>query len=282
MLTLENIDIMVLTETHTTSLPCSRRVQVLEQTGLASRAGVAIIAKAGSGWEVLRKEILVPGYAAAIHISHRTSRESFWIIGIYGDISRGQSSLVSFYERLLGRLTALVRRQAKTHWGGCFMAGDWNFVEYARDRFPTAHAERAPVKLLETFNKIKNLCSMVDTAGPDPAPSLWSYSKMTAHGKTYSRLDRIYRPNGSWSAGEVIPIDTGSSDHRMMIAPVYLRKPKIEKAKPAPRLPSMDILGKATKFSPTILREWDDMTATGHITLEKWSAFKRKVLESGL
>jgi len=102
MLTLENIDILILTEIHTTSLPCSCQVKVLEQTGLASKASVAIVAKAGAGWDVLHTEVLIPGYVAMAHVSHRTSRESFWVMGVYGDISRGQSSLVSFYERLHG------------------------------------------------------------------------------------------------------------------------------------------------------------------------------------
>jgi len=36
VMTLENIDVLVLTETHTTSVPVSHRVRVLEQTGLAA------------------------------------------------------------------------------------------------------------------------------------------------------------------------------------------------------------------------------------------------------
>jgi len=282
LLTLEDIDILVLTETHTTSLLVSRRIQVLEQSGLAHRAGVAIMAKAGSGWEVLHKEVVVPGYAVIVNASHRTSRESLWILGVYGDISKGQSSLVDFYERLNGRLEALVRRQARTHWGGCFAAGDWNFVEYAGDRFPTAHPDRAPVRLLTAFNSIKALCGLANTAGPDPAPPLWSYSKTTAHGRVYSRLDRIYRPTVGWSAGDVVPLDTGASDHRLVMVPVFPRKPKIERAKPAPRLPSLDALDKAKKFWPAVLSVWDILTSQGPITLERWAEFKKNVLDVGL
>ena len=282
VLTLENIDILVLTETHMTALPCSCRVQVLEQSGLAARAGVAIVAKAGSGWEVLHKEVIVPGYAVMVHISHKTSRESFWVMGVYGDISKGQSSLIDFYERLHGRLTAFVQQQARTHWGGCFAVGDWNFLEYAGDRSPAAHADRAPVRLLTEFNEIKNLCGLTDTAGSGPTPSLWSYSKMTAHGKTYSRLDRIYHPRLGWLSGDVTPMDTGYSDHRLIMVSMYLRRPKIEKAKPAPRLPSMDVLEKAKKFWPTVLQAWTSATGAGPVTLEKWTIFKRKVLETGL
>jgi len=282
LLTLEDIDVLVLTETHTTSLPISRRVQVLEQSGLAHRAGVAIVVKAGSGWDVLHKEIVIPGYAVLVHASHRTSRESLWILGVYGDISKGQSSLTNFYERLNSRLEAFVRRQARTHWGGCFAAGDWNFVEFAGDRFPTAHPDRAPVRLLTAFNNIKTLCGFTDTAGPDPAPPLWSYSKATAHGRVYSRLDRIYRPTQGWSAGKVAPLDTGASDHRLIVVPVYPKRPKIEKAKPAPRLPSLEVLDKAKRFWPAVLLAWHTLTADGPITLERWAAFKSDVLDKGL
>jgi len=282
LLTLEDIDVLVLTETHTVSLPASRRVQILEQSGLAHRAGVAIVVKAGSGWEVLHKEVIIPGYAVIINTSHRTSRESLWVLSVYGDISRGQSSLVEFYERLNERLEAFVRRQARTHWGGCFAAGDWNFVEYAGDRFPTAHPDRAPVRLLTAFNSIKALCNLTDTAGTDPVPPLWSYSKMTAHGRVYSRLDRIYRPMQGWSSGEVTPLDTGSSDHRLVIVPVYPKKPKIEKAKPAPRLPSLEVLSKTKKFWPAVLQAWSVLTTQGSVTLEKWAEFKKIVLDMGL
>jgi len=282
LLTLEDINILVLTETHTVSLPVGRRVQVLEQSGLAHRAGVAIVVKAGSGWEVLHREVIVPGYAVIVNASHRTSRESLWVLGVYGDISKGQTSLVEFYERLNERLGALVRRQARTHWGGCFAAGDWNFVEYAGDRFPTAHPDRAPVRLLTAFNNIKGLCSFVDTAGEDPAPPLWSYSKSTAHGRVYSRLDRIYRPTWGWSAGEVTPLDTGASDHRLVMVPVYPKRPVIEKAKPAPRLPSLEILNKTKKFWPAVMLAWDVLTNHGPVTLERWAEFKKIVLDAGL
>jgi len=123
---------------------------------------------------------------------------------------------------------------------------------------------------------------LTDTAGSGPVPSCWSYSKMTAHGKTYSRLDRIYRPTLGWSSGNTVPLDTGYSDHRMIVAPVFPRRPRIKKAKPAPRLPSLDVLDKANKFWPAMLQAWDGMTVQGPITLEKWTAFKADVLTFGL
>jgi len=281
-MTLEDIDILVLTETHTTSLPCSRWVQVLEQSGLAARAGVALLVRAGAGWDILHKEVLVPGYAVMVHVSHRVSRESFWILGVYRDISKGQTSLAEFYERLHERLSAFVRRQVRTHWGGCFAAGDWNFVEFAKDRFPTGHADRAPLRILLCFERIKNLCGLTDMAGEDPAPSFWSYSKKTHHGRVYSRLDRIYRPYLGWSDGAVVPMDTGWSDHRLITAMVHVRRPKVEKVIPALRLPDLEALDKARKFWPGVLQGWKSLSEDGPVSLESWKIFKDLVLSIGL
>jgi len=282
LLTVENIDVVVLTETHTTSLQGSRRVQVLEQSGLATRAGVAILTKAGAGWDVLHKEVIIPGHAIMVHLSHRMSRESFWVLGVYRDISKGQLSLLDFYERLHGRLAAFVRRQAKTHWGGCFAASDWNFVEFAGDRFPTARADTAPERLLTCFNKIKDLCSLRDTAGRDPAPSFWSYSKRTSHGQSYSRLDRIYKPSHGWLNNTVVPIDTGKSDHRLIMVEVHMKTPRIEKAVPAPKLPSLDILDKSRDFWPAVLQFWGSLTGSAAISLETWKVFKDQTLAAGI
>jgi len=170
----------------------------------------------------------------------------------------------------------------RTHWGGCFAAGDWNFVEFAKDRFPTRHADCAPTQLLTWFEKIKNLCSMKDVAGDNPTPSFWSYSKMTHHGQVYSRLDRVYRPSLGWSDGAVTPMATNWSDHRMIITTIHVRKPKIEKATPASRLPSMETLEKTQRFWPAVLLGWEAMTKGGPITLESWKIFKDLVLSTGI
>ena len=282
LMTLEDIDILVLTETHTTALPCSRRVQVLEQSGLAARAGIAVLTRTGAGWDVLHSEVMVLGHAIIVQVSHRVSRESFWVLGVYGDVSKGQTSLVEFYEKLLERLSAFVRRQARTHWGGCFAAGDWNFVEFAKDRFPTGHADMAPTRLLTCFNKIKDLCGLRDIAGEHPAPSHWSYNKKTHHGLVYSRLDRVYRPSLGWSSGTVTPMDTGKSDHRLIMATAHVRRPKVEKAVPAQRLPNMETLDATREFWPSILRSWDALTRGGPISLETWRIFKESVLTAGV
>jgi len=282
LMTTEDIDVLVLTETHTTSLPCSRRVKVLEQSGLNARAGVAILTKADAGWEILHKEVIIPGHAVVVRLTHCVSRESFWILGVYGDVSGSLTSLTDFYERLYERLSTFVRRQARTHWGGCFAAGDWNFVEFAKDRFPMGHPDRAPVRLLTCFNKIKDLCGLRNTAGKNPALSFWTYSKETHHGRVYSRLDRIYRPSQGWTSGSVVPIDTGRSDHRLLTATVHVVSPKIEKAVPAPRLPGLEALDKSKKFWPSVLKSWEVLSRDAPVTLETWKAFKDQVLTTGI
>jgi len=256
-------------------------VEVLEQTGLASRAGVAILVKAGAGWDVLHKQVLIPGYAVIVKVSHRISRESFWVLSVYGDISQGQVSLNKFLGRLRTRLTALIRREAKTHWGGCFAIGDWNFVEHAGDRHPVGSTQNPQKKLISCFEDIKKLCSMKDVAGRGPAPRDWSYSKMTHNGMVYSRLDRVYRPSLGWRSGKVLPMTTKWSDHRVVIATVYVTAPKVEKASPAPRLPSIEVLEKVHRFWPGVLRSWEELTGAGPVTLEMWSSFKEEVLRIG-
>jgi len=281
LMSLERIDILVLTETHTTMIPTSRHVDVVEQTGLASRAGVAILVKSGAGWDVLHKQVLIPGHAVLVNISHRQSRESFWILGVYGNISQGQVSLGRFMERLRSRLTAFVARQARTGWTGCFAIRDWNFVEHARDRCPSGSSNPMPRKILTTFDEIKHLCGATDVSGHGPAPSAWSYSKRTHNGMVYLRLDRIYRPAQGWRSSNMTPIATNWSDHRVISALVHVCRPKVEKAAPAPRLPPMETLDKAKRFWPTILKAWDELNSPGEpINLERWTIFKKKVLET--
>jgi len=278
---LEDLDVLVLTETHTTSLPVSWQVRVLEQSGLASQAGVAIVVRADAGWEVLHRQVLILGYAVIIHITNRINWESFWILGVYGDISQGSVLLGRFMERLRLRLSAFVKRQAKTHWGGCFAIRDWNFVEHAGDRFPSGNNQGIPKKVLTTFEEVKRLCAMRDMSGRGPSPKTWTYSKMTHNGMAYSRLDRIYRPSSCWESGTVMPIASGWSDHRILVALVHVTKPKIDRAVPAPRLPAVEVLGKTKKFWPGVLLDWGALTDSGPVTLEKWRVFKDNVLRAG-
>jgi len=283
LLSLERIDAMVLTETHTVSIPASCGVDVIEQTGLASRAGVVIIVKSDAGWEVLHRQVLIPSYTVLVNILHKQSREAIWILGVYRDISRGLLSLGCFLERLHSRLSAFVTRRAQTGWAGCFAIGDWNFMEHAKDRSPTGSSNGTPKKILATFNKIKCLCGVVDVSGRGPAPGAWSYSKNTHNGMVFSRLDRIYRPTQGWRSGEVIPIATNWSDHRVISALMHVQRPRVEKALPAPRLPHLEVLGKTKRFWPSVLKDWEILnSAEGCVNLESWTIFKEKVLQTGI
>ena len=239
------------------------------------------MAKADTGWEVIHRQVLIPGHVVIVHITNRINQESFWVLGVYGDISRGSVLLSQFVERLRFRMSAFVKRQARTHWGGCFAIGDWNFVEHMGDRYPSGSNQSITKKLLANFEDIKKLCTLCDVPGRGPAPKAWTYSKMTHNGMTYSRLDRIYRPSSCWESGGVLPIATKWSDHRVLIATIHVRKPKVEKAVPAPRLPAVEVLDKAKKFWPSVLSSWDLLTKNGPVTLEKWKAFKDRVLHTG-
>jgi len=65
------------------------------------------------------------------------------------------------------------------------------------------------------------------------------------------------------------------------MATVYIKKPKVERALPAPRLPNLEVLDKAHKFWPNILVAWEQLMANGPVTLEKWRIFKDHILQTG-
>jgi len=207
--------------------------------------------------------------------------ESFWVLGVYRDISKGQVSLGTFLSRLKNRLTFFIRRQAKTHWGGCFAIGDWNFVEHAGDRHPTGLSQSPSWKILDCFKDIKKLCSAVDMSGRGLLPKNWSYSKMTHNGLVHSHLDHIYRPSKGWTGGKVLPMATSWSDHRVIMATAYIKRLKVERVSLAPRLPSVEALEKTHKFWPRVLAGWEIMSGCGPVMLERWKSFKDKVLSTG-
>ena len=49
----------------------------------------------------------------------------------------------------------------------------------------------------------------------------------------------------------------------------------------APRLPSIEVLDKAHRFWPSVLRDWEVLTGDGPVTLERWKVFKDSVLRTG-
>ena len=281
-MTLENLDLLLLTETHAEELSPSLSSAVLGQAGMPSKAGVALITRRGSSWEALSHEVLVPGYAFIASLRHKQSREQFWFLGVYGDTSGGYLSLKVFLELLRERLTKFISSLPGGVWPGCIAAGDWNFVEHSGDRFPFRESHTKASPLVNVFNDIRRICRMADCAGDRPSLRQWSYSKMTANGRTFSRLDRIYRPSSGWSNLRPVPIATNWSDHRVITTTLMVLRPRVEKAIPAPRLPSVDVLDKSDRFWKQVVTMWRDATKAGPMRLERWMAFKGGVLAEGL
>jgi len=282
LLTLENLDLLLLTETHVEDLAPSRATRVLGQAGMQTRAGLALIARSDSSWEAQTLDILIPGYAFIVRLLHRQSRERFWFLGVYGDTSDGYSSLKAFLLRLRQELRDYVAKIGAEAWTGCVAAGDWNFVEHSEDRFPFSESRNKAAPLLGIFKDIRSICKMEDCAGAGPSMKQWSYSKVTASGRTFSRIDRVYRPSEGWSCRKPVPVATEWSDHRVVIATLVVLRPRVEKAEPAPRLPSLDLLSKSRTFWRDVVALWEEATGGPPMMLERWTALKDGVLAAGL
>jgi len=283
LMALEKLDLLVLTETHTADFGLSRGRAVLGSTSLPdARAGIAIVAHSNGGWACNKQVTLIEGFALLLHLSHKVSRESFWILGVYADNAKGTNSLLDFYVELRTRLSAFVASLPGGAWSGCVAAGDWNFVEHPDDRSPVSPPNPRMAALLEVFSDVSALCSFRDAAGRGPCPRGWTYSKNTARHKVFSRLDRVYIPHDGWAAEPPYVLSTTWSDHRVVITDIIVTNPAVQVAVPAPRLPDLDGLGKSKTFWPGILVAWRDMTRDGRVTLEKWSDFKDTVLRVGL
>jgi len=282
LLLLEGLDLLLLTETHEETLVTSPSVRVLGQSGMASKAGIALITSAKSSWKAVAHEDLVPGYAMITKVAHNQSREEFWLLGVYGNTSRGFASLREFLGLLRMKLRLFIASGPGMSWEGCLAVGDWNFVEFSGDRFPVRESHVRAAPLVGIFNDIRALCKFADAAGDRASPRLWSWSGTTQDGMSYSRIDRIYVPTEGWSACKPIPVDTNWSDHRMIMADITRLRPCVEKAVPAPRLPSLDLLTRSHTFWPKVLTSWSQSTEDGPMTLERWTAFKRDVLSAGL
>ena len=275
LLLLENIDILVLTETHSMDFSVSRKSTLLGHTGISStRAGVAIISSARSGWYCTNSHILVEGYALLLHLHHRRSAESLWILGIYGDTSTAGRSLRSFYSSVADALAAIVLDVPD--WRGCFAAGDWNFVLHPEDRIP------APVRHLVPFHSdfdfILDICSASDATGPNPFPKGWSYRYSINNSHCYSRLDCIYYPSSSWSASTPTSVPTLWSDHCIVWADCTAISPKVQMAIPASRLP--DPVKLDDIFWSDVLVAYSALASTP-ISLPSWTTFKKRVLSLG-
>ena len=283
LMLLEDLDLLILTETHTDAPPFTRGRTVLGSTSLhEARAGVAVVAHSSGGWECTQQEVLIEGHALALCLSHQVSRESFWLLGVYVDNSGGLNSLLTFYASLRKNLSALVASLPGGLWSGCLAAGDWNFVEHLGDRSPATPMNPRLECLLEIFSDISTLCAFRDVAGFGPRPRGWTYSRNAATYKVFSRLDRIYVPHDGWAAETPYVLSTNWSDHRVVVSDLIVTKPVVQVAVPAPRLPNLDGLEKSKVFWPSVLAAWDSIRQDGKPTLERWSAFKDAVLRVGL
>jgi len=283
LMLLEKLDLLVLTETHGEDVGLSRGRVILGSTSLPeARAGVAIVAHSVGGWACNKQVTLIDGFALLLHLSHRVSRESFWLLGVYANNTKGVNSLVDFYVELRKCLSAFVASLPGGTWSGCVAAGDWNFVEHPGDRSPVSPPNPRVDLLLEVFSDVSALCSFRDAAGLGPCPRGWSYSKNTVRHKVFSRLDRVYIPHSGWAAEPPYVLSTNWSDHRVVVSDLIVTDPTVQVAVPAPRLPDLDGLSKSKTFWPGVLVAWQDMARGSKITLERWSAFKETVLRIGL
>ena len=282
LLVLEGLDLLLLTETHVETLVASPSVRILGQSGMASKAGIALLTSARSSWAAIAHVDLVPGYAMITRVAHKQSREEFWLLSVYGDTSGGFASLRRFLGLLRESLRVFIASGPGMGWEGCLAAGDWNFVEFSGDRFPARESHVRAAPLVEIFNDIRTLCRFTDAAGDEASPRQWSWSGRTQDGMSYSRIDRIYVPTEGWSACAPVPVATNWSDHRVITAELTRLQPRVEKAVPAPRLPSLDLLARSHVFWPKVLASWTQSTATGPMNLERWTDFKTEVLSVGL
>ena len=278
IMAVEKVDILVLTETHTMDLAPSLRTRILGQTGISdSRGGVAIIARSSDGWTCNESYTLVDGYAILVNVTHHKSTESFWILGVYGDIS-SHSSLESFYQLALDSLTIAISPFVEEgSWTGCLAAGDWNMVSHPSDRIPARPFSAYESRVSALFDDLVTLCSLSDAAGPGPSLRGWTHKYARGPTISYARLDRIYRPMRGWSSSAPVTFQTNWSDHRFVWSDCIITRPRVELAVPAARLPAV--------LDKTFWSETDalyDKLCSGPITLPTWSSFKKNVLSAGV
>ena len=278
IMAVEKVDILVLTETHSMDLAPSLRTRILGQTGVSdSRGGVAIIARSSDSWTCNESYVLVDGYAVLVHVTHHKSTESFWILGVYGDIS-SHSSLESFYQLVLDSLTIAISPFVDDgSWTGCLAAGDWNMVSHPSDRVPARPFSAYESRISALFDDLVTLCSLSDSAGPGPSLRGWTHKYARGPAVSYARLDRIYHPVRGWSSSVPVAFQTNWSDHRFVWSDCIINRPRVELAVPAARLPA--VLDKTFWSEVDVLY---DKLCSGPVALPTWSSFKKDVLSTGV
>ena len=278
IMAVEKVDILILTETHSIDLAPSLRTKILGQTGISdSRGGVAIVARSSDGWTCNESYTLVEGYAILVNVTHHKSTESFWILGIYGDIS-SHSSLESFYQLVLDSLTVAISPFVDDgSWSGCLAAGDWNMVSLPSDRVPARPFSAYESRISALFDDMVTLCSLSDAAGSGPSLRGWTHKYARGSSISYARLDRIYHPMRGWSASAPVTFQTNWSDHRFVWSDCVVNRPRVEMAVPAARLPA--VLDKTFWSEIDVLY---DKLCLGPITLPTWTSFKKNILSAGV
>ena len=278
LLALEKLDILALQETHCDGLgpPKSRRSITLAHSGISRiAAGVALITPANSSWSCVTDHVLVPGHALLAQLHHKKSTETVWVLCVYAD----SSCLIDFYNKLVLSLSSYIASLPDNTWPGCVALGDWNMVEHPHDRVPQKAPDSVFRRRLHVFTDLTALCCARDAAGTHPFPRGISFHHRASD---YSaRLDRIYYPRQTCTAGKPVTVPTLWSDHCLVWAPVHITKPRVELAKPAPRLPDMTTLDRHRPFWASVMAAYDAL-ATSDVTLTDWVSFKQTVLEQGL
>ena len=278
LMALERLDVLALQETHCNSLgpPKSRRSITLAHSGISHiAAGVALLTPANSSWSCTTSHTLIPGHALLAQLHHKKSTKTVWVLCVYADSSR----LLGFYQELVASLLSFISSLPNKTWPGCIALGNWNMVEHPHDRVPQKAPDSIFCHRLRIFSDLKALCCAQDAASVHPFPRGISFHHRAS---CYSaRLDRVYFPQQTCTAGKPVTVPTLWSDHCLVWAPIHITNLRVELAKPAPRLPDISTLDRHWPFWSSIIAAYDTLAASD-ITLQDWVSFKQTVLEHGL
>ena len=278
LMALEKLDLLALQETHCdeSGPPTSRQSITLAHSGTSRlAAGIALITPASSSWVCEKSHTLVPSHALIAQLYHKKSTETIWVLCAYAD----SSCLVDFYNELVISLSSFIASLPANTWSSCVTLGDWNMVEHLHDRVPQKAPDSVFRHCLRVFADFKSLCCAHNAAGPGAWPHGISFHHCASNYSAH--LDRIYFPHWTCTAGRPVTVPTLWSDHSLVWAPVHMTKPRVELAKPTPRLPDTPTLDAHKPFWPSALAAYEALAASG-ITLPDWISFKQSILEYGL
>ena len=250
--------------------------RVLAHSGTSClAAGVALLTPSGSSWSCSSQHPLVPGHALLANLYHGKSTKSIWVLCVYANSLR----LIDFYKELVIRLSSFIASLPANAWKGCVALGDWNMVEHPADRTPQKAPDSVFRWRLRLLTDLTALCCTRDVAGPAAFPRGISFCHRAS--SFSARLDRIYAPHGICAAGKPVTVPTQWSDHSLVWAPIHITNPRVELAKPAPRLPGLLVLDGHSPFWPAVLSAYE-LLLTSSVSLASWSSFKADVLALGL